>query len=119
VINAVFWCAPKCHDTVADVIVDRASAAFYEDPVAVWSPTVAPSDAVIYEGELYPDWSGDLFFGAMRFGGRPNPDLRQTRVRSSALPWRRMARSRDRSICRPETSVSAMSTLDLTVPSTC
>lgn len=44
-----------------------------QDPIAVWSPTVAPSDMVIYSGQRYAGWTGDLFFGGMRVGGRPSP----------------------------------------------
>ena len=45
-----------------------------QDPIAVWSPRIAPSDQVIYTGEVYPDWTGNLFLTGMVVGQRPNPD---------------------------------------------
>ncbi|WP_439533669.1 PQQ-dependent sugar dehydrogenase [Polymorphobacter sp.] len=33
----------------------------YVDPVAVWSPSRAPSDLVYYDGNRFPEWRGDLF----------------------------------------------------------
>jgi glucose/arabinose dehydrogenase len=36
-----------------------------EDPLAVWTPSIAPSDIVYYTGERYGDWRGDLFLAAM------------------------------------------------------
>lgn len=34
-------------------------------PVVHWVPSIAPSGMVLYAGELYPGWQGDLFIGAM------------------------------------------------------
>lgn len=36
-----------------------------EQPGHVWVPSIAPSGLMIYEGELFPDWQGDLFVGAL------------------------------------------------------
>ncbi|MEM9542880.1 MAG: PQQ-dependent sugar dehydrogenase [Cyanobacteria bacterium P01_E01_bin.42] len=36
-----------------------------EDPIAVWTPTIAPSDIVYYTGDRYGEWKGDLFLAAM------------------------------------------------------
>ena len=30
-----------------------------------WTPSIAPSGLAIYEGALFPQWSGDLFVGAL------------------------------------------------------
>ena len=32
-------------------------------PLHVWSPSIAPSGLAIYEGDLFPEWQGDLFVG--------------------------------------------------------
>lgn len=35
------------------------------DPLLVWTPSIAPSGLTLYRGELFPDWSGDLFISAL------------------------------------------------------
>ena len=32
-------------------------------PLHVWTPSIAPSGLAIYEGDLFPQWQGDLFVG--------------------------------------------------------
>ncbi|MEM7101098.1 MAG: PQQ-dependent sugar dehydrogenase [Pseudomonadota bacterium] len=34
-------------------------------PEHVWTPSIAPSGFMIYEGDQFPDWKGDLFIGAL------------------------------------------------------
>lgn len=34
-------------------------------PQRVWTPAIAPSGFAIYEGDLFPEWNGDLFVGAL------------------------------------------------------
>jgi len=34
-------------------------------PVHYWVPSIAPSGLTIYEGNLFPEWKGDLFLGAL------------------------------------------------------
>lgn len=34
-------------------------------PEHYWVPSIAPSGLAIYEAELFPDWKGDLFVGAL------------------------------------------------------
>ena len=36
-----------------------------EQPGYYWDPVIAPSGAVFYDGELFPDWQGNLLIGAM------------------------------------------------------
>ena len=36
------------------------------DPIAVWSPAIAPSGLAFYRGTKYPDWDGDLLAGGLR-----------------------------------------------------
>lgn len=43
------------------------------DPLAVWTPAIAPSGLAVYTGDVYPGWRGDLFVGALRINGNPNP----------------------------------------------
>jgi len=34
-------------------------------PVYQWTPVIAPSGMIFYEGEMFPDWRGDLFVGGL------------------------------------------------------
>ena len=36
-----------------------------EQPVYYWFPSIAPSGMMFYTGDLFPDWKGNLFVGAM------------------------------------------------------
>jgi glucose/arabinose dehydrogenase len=36
-----------------------------EQPVYFWVPSIAPSGMAFYNGDMFPDWQGDLFVGAM------------------------------------------------------
>ena len=43
------------------------SAPGYEQPVHYWDPSIAPSGMDFYQGNLVPEWKGDLFVGALKF----------------------------------------------------
>ena len=34
-------------------------------PIVDWTPSIAPSGMTLYDGELFPEWQGDLFSGAL------------------------------------------------------
>ncbi len=36
-----------------------------EQPVYFWNPSIAPSGLLFYDGDLFPEWRGNLFVGAM------------------------------------------------------
>ncbi len=36
-----------------------------EQPLVHWTPSIAPSGMVLYRGELFPQWQGDLLVGAL------------------------------------------------------
>jgi glucose/arabinose dehydrogenase len=36
-----------------------------QQPLVKWVPSIAPSGMVLYTGDRYPGWQGDLFIGAM------------------------------------------------------
>jgi glucose/arabinose dehydrogenase len=40
-----------------------------EQPVYYWDPVIAPSGALFYGGERFPQWRGDLFVGSLQPGG--------------------------------------------------
>jgi glucose/arabinose dehydrogenase len=37
-----------------------------EQPEYYWDPSIAPSGLTVYDGDLFPDWRGDIFVGALR-----------------------------------------------------
>jgi aldose sugar dehydrogenase len=36
-----------------------------EEPIYFWVPSIAPSGMAFYTGDLFPEWQGNLFIGAM------------------------------------------------------
>jgi glucose/arabinose dehydrogenase len=36
-----------------------------EEPMHVWTPSIAPSGMVFYTGEMFPEWQGNVFVGAL------------------------------------------------------
>lgn len=38
-----------------------------EQPVLVWTPSIAPSGLAVYRGDKFPGWNGDLLVGALAF----------------------------------------------------
>ncbi len=36
-----------------------------EQPIAEWTPSIAPSGMVFYTGDAFPGWQGDLFIGSL------------------------------------------------------
>lgn len=42
------------------------SAPGMEQPVYYWDPSIAPSGLAFYQGDLFPQWQGDLLVGALK-----------------------------------------------------
>lgn len=40
----------------------------FKDPIHGWTPAIAPSGIVVYRGELFPDWDGDILTGGLASG---------------------------------------------------
>lgn len=38
-----------------------------EQPAFYWDPSIAPSGMMIYSGKLWPEWTGDIFVGSLKF----------------------------------------------------
>jgi len=36
-----------------------------EQPVYYWDPVIAPSGMMVYDGDLFPEWQGNIFVGGM------------------------------------------------------
>lgn len=51
-----------------------------EQPVYYWDPVIAPSGALFYTGEAFPDWKGDLFVGSLQPGALVRLELANGKV---------------------------------------
>ncbi|MEM9124469.1 MAG: PQQ-dependent sugar dehydrogenase [Pseudomonadota bacterium] len=38
-----------------------------EQPEFYWDPSIAPSGLLVYSGKLWPEWTGDIFVGSLKF----------------------------------------------------
>jgi glucose/arabinose dehydrogenase len=52
----------------------------FTDSVRHWSPVRSPSGMVLYSGDLFPEWQGDILFGALSAGGVERVDLQDGEV---------------------------------------
>jgi aldose sugar dehydrogenase len=43
------------------------SAPGLEQPVHYWDPSIAPSGLMFYTGDMFPEWTGDVFTGSLKF----------------------------------------------------
>jgi len=39
----------------------------YEQPLFYWDPSIAPSGLAAYQGDMFPEWKGDLLVGSLKF----------------------------------------------------
>jgi glucose/arabinose dehydrogenase len=37
----------------------------FEEPIYYWTPSIAPSGMMFYQGNMFPEWKGNLFVGAL------------------------------------------------------
>lgn len=56
-------------------IPDHASGDGFAPPKASWTPSISPGSLMIYTGDLFPDWKGDAFLGALSGEGLVHVDL--------------------------------------------
>ena len=65
-------------------------------PLYHWEPSIAPSGLALYEGSLFPEWSGDLFIGALVDREVRRLDLEDGRVNGEEVLFEELqARVRD------------------------
>lgn len=38
-----------------------------EQPAHYWDPSIAPSGLLVYSGDMFPEWQGDMFVGSLKF----------------------------------------------------
>ena len=52
-------------DYSGELITELTEAPGITPPVVYWVPSIAPSGMAFYDGDVFPDWRGDLFVGAL------------------------------------------------------
>ncbi len=48
-------------------IGEGTSKAGYEQPAFYWDPSIAPGGMVVYRGDMFPEWKGDLLVAALKY----------------------------------------------------
>jgi glucose/arabinose dehydrogenase len=77
-------------------IGEAASRPDMEDPIHVWTPSIAPSGMAFCTGPAFPGWSGNLLVGALRGEALHRLELDGDRVvREERLLHRAVGRIRD------------------------
>ncbi|MCM0622481.1 PQQ-dependent sugar dehydrogenase [Nocardioides bruguierae] len=46
-------------------IPDHTPGDGFVAPVVSWDPSISPGSLMVYDGEMFPDWQGDAFLGAL------------------------------------------------------
>ncbi len=49
----------------SDIDYGTQDNSFFEPPISVWTPAIAPSGIVFYTGAAFPDWENNLFVAAL------------------------------------------------------
>lgn len=57
----------------------------YAPPMLTYTPPIAPTGIVVYEGEAFPQWQGDLFFCDWVQGRLQRVDLNEGRTQAEAI----------------------------------
>jgi len=52
-------------------ISDHPTGAGIERPLLIWIPSIAPTGLMVYQGDKFPAWKGNLFIGSGRRGEIP------------------------------------------------
>ncbi len=73
----------------------EASAEGFEEPVYFWDPVIAPSGMAFYDGEMFPEWQGDILVGSLYPGGLVRLSLDGDRVTGEERLLRDAGRIRD------------------------
>ncbi len=73
----------------------EAKLAGMEQPVYFWDPVIAPSGMLTYDGEMYPEWQGDVLIGSLVPGGIVRLELKGDRVSAEERLATNLDRVRD------------------------
>jgi glucose/arabinose dehydrogenase len=62
-------------------IPDHAPGDGFEAPKVSWNPAISPAGLMIYSGNLFPNWKGDVFIGGLNTPGLARVDVNGTNAR--------------------------------------
>lgn len=48
-------------------IGEGTARAGMKQPAMYWDPSIAPSGLMVYQGDMFPEWRGDIFVGSLKF----------------------------------------------------
>ncbi|GHG18849.1 PQQ-dependent sugar dehydrogenase [Paracoccus aerius] len=66
-----------------------------EQPVYYWDPVIAPGQMTFYDGEMFPDWQGDLLIGGLKSNDLVRLELDGDRVTGEARHLQGIGRVRE------------------------
>jgi len=67
-----------------------------EEPLLHWTPSIAPSGMDFYQGDIFPNWNGDLLVGSLKFRMLVRVDLEGSLVQGQEVVFQdRIGRIRD------------------------
>ncbi|MCH2289800.1 MAG: PQQ-dependent sugar dehydrogenase [SAR324 cluster bacterium] len=67
-----------------------------EEPLLHWTPSIAPSGMDFYQGDIFPNWNGDLLVGSLKFRMLVRVDLEGSLVQGQEVVFQdRIGRVRD------------------------
>ncbi len=61
-------------------IPDPSEYPEYAAAAHVWSPVRSPSGIIVYTGDMFPEWQGNIFFGSLSAGGVEHVELEGGKV---------------------------------------
>ena len=64
-------------------IPDHHTRPEFNAPKAFWVPAISPAGFVIYDGEMFPDWRGEVFFGGLSSQALIRVDISGENVREA------------------------------------
>ncbi|MGN7868125.1 PQQ-dependent sugar dehydrogenase [Paracoccus sp. 22332] len=71
-----------------------------EQPLYYWDPVIAPGQMTFYDGDLFPDWRGDLLIGGLQAGALVRLELDGDRVTGEARHLQGIGRVREVEVAR-------------------
>ena len=65
-----------------------------EQPIKYWVPSIAPSGMLLYQGDMFPEWQGNLFISALVPGDVRRLQIVDNKVVSEEVLWNNFGRIR-------------------------
>ena len=65
-----------------------------EQPIKYWVPSIAPSSMLLYRGDMFPQWQGDLFISALVPGDVRRLEMDGQEVEDEEILWSEFGRIR-------------------------